>query len=169
MKRYFEYDHLTGIVRYMPRTVDMFKSEADMKTWNTKFAGKECNSIGTNGYLRGTVNRVKIACHLIAWELYYGNKPTNVIDHIDGDVTNNKIVNLRNVTQHENTRNACKPINNTSGVMGVSWDKSRNKWVAGIKVNYKRIALGRFDDINDAIYVRKQAEIQYGFHANHGR
>ena len=59
--------------------------------------------------------------------------------------------NLRDCTHSENLMNRDKNVNNTSGHKGISWDKSRNKWMAGIKVNYKRISLGRFDDIQDAI------------------
>lgn len=51
-----------------------------------------------------------------------------------------------------------KQINNTSGYPGVSWDVSRDKWKAQIKVNGKNIHLGRFDTLEEAIDCRKKAE-----------
>lgn len=47
---------------------------------------------------------------------------------------------------------------NRSGVTGVNWDKSRGKWMAGIRFQGKKYNLGRFDDIADAISARKEAE-----------
>ena len=48
--------------------------------------------------------------------------------------------------------------NNTSGCSGVSWDKHANKWVASIVNNGKRIKIGRFFELEDAIKARKAAE-----------
>lgn len=47
---------------------------------------------------------------------------------------------------------------NKSGVVGVNWDKSRQKWQASIRYQGKKYHLGRYDDISDAITARKQAE-----------
>lgn len=47
---------------------------------------------------------------------------------------------------------------NISGVVGVNWDKSRNKWQASIRYKGKRYNLGRFDSFNEAVQVRKAAE-----------
>ena len=51
--------------------------------------------------------------------------------------------------------------NNTSGFRGVSYDKSRNKWRAYIKLKYKIKELGRFDTLEEAIKIRLQAEEKY--------
>ena len=48
--------------------------------------------------------------------------------------------------------------NNTSGIKGVHWDKTRNKWVAQIEFKKKHYFLGRFSKKEDAIKVRKEAE-----------
>ena len=53
------------------------------------------------------------------------------------------------------------PKNNTSGVKGVFWDKSREKWSASITFQGKKISLGRFDIIEDAAKARKAAEEKY--------
>ena len=50
---------------------------------------------------------------------------------------------------------------NTTGVTGVTWDKHRQKYHASVGLNYKRIHLGYFEDINDAIQARKDGELKY--------
>ena len=54
------------------------------------------------------------------------NKP--FVDHIDNCKTNNNIQNLRWATSKENNQNKSMGKNNTSGIVGVSWDKKSNKW-----------------------------------------
>ena len=51
--------------------------------------------------------------------------------------------------------------NNTSGHKGVYWDKKRKKWLAGITFKGKKHNLGGFEDIQDAINARKEAEEIY--------
>lgn len=53
------------------------------------------------------------------------------------------------------------PKNNTSGVKGVSWDKSKQKWLAQLKFKQKNIYLGRYSNKQDAINARKEAEEKY--------
>lgn len=64
------------------------------------------------------------------------------VDHIDGDVLNNRRYNLRICTDQQNLRNSKKKNTNTSGFKGVSWDKRAKKWMAGICLNGKTIYLG---------------------------
>lgn len=67
----------------------------------------------------------------------------------------------------ENTRITCIKENramrsdNTSGVRGVSWDRSREKWEAHLRLRGKNHHLGRFASIDDAIKARKDAEQKY--------
>lgn len=83
------------------------------------------------------------------------------IDHINRDRLDNRRSNLRVVDYSLNGFNKGKQSNNTSGHVGVSWEKKRNKWETHIKVNGKKKFLGYFDDIDDAIKVRKEAEVEY--------
>lgn len=83
------------------------------------------------------------------------------VDHIDRNGLNNQKYNLRNCTRSQNQKNRKKQDNNTSGFMGVSWDKSRNKYKAKIKLNGKTINLGRFQQALDAAKVYDQAAIKY--------
>lgn len=69
--------------------------------------------------------------------------------------------NLLFATKQQRMQNSKLSVKNKSGHKGVYWDSSCDKWAAAIKVNYKQIKLGRFDDINDAIAARKDAEKKY--------
>lgn len=83
------------------------------------------------------------------------------VDHINHNTLDNRRSNLRIVSNSTNLRNGNLRKNNKSGHPGVSYDKSRNKWYARIKVMYKEIHLGRFPTIDDAVNARKLAEIKY--------
>ena len=84
-----------------------------------------------------------------------------IIDHINHNTLDNRKSNLRICTQNDNAKNKSKQINNTSGVTGVSWYKKYEKWRVRIQVNNKDILIGYFDDKEEAIKSRKEAEIKY--------
>ena len=86
------------------------------------------------------------------------------VDHIyqvSRGVCDNRKSNLRIVTSWQNNVNKSTSKRNTSGYVGVNWDKQNNKWFAQIMVNNKTKNLGRFDNIEDAIKARKEAELKY--------
>lgn len=83
------------------------------------------------------------------------------VDHINHDKLNCRKYNLRIVTNQQNSMNACKRYDNTSGVTGVTFVKNRNKWNAQIMFNYKMINLGYFDTFEEAVKTRKEAEEKY--------
>jgi len=83
------------------------------------------------------------------------------IDHINNNNLDNRKENLRIVTNSDNLKNSKLRIDNKTGCKGVSFDKSRNKWSAQIKINYKKIDLGRFASFDEAVKARKEAELKY--------
>jgi hypothetical protein len=86
-----------------------------------------------------------------------------VVDHIDGNPLNNVKSNLRIVTTTENNRNTSSHKNSTSEYLGVSWDKTKSKWLVRIQGIY----VGRFSNEVDAAkaYDKKAKEI-FGRFAN---
>jgi hypothetical protein len=166
---FFEADFEHGLLIWKPRSKDMFKSNRAASIWNKRFSGKlALDAKHPDGYKHGCIfgklyltHRVLLAMHLGYWPEY--------VDHINGDRSDNRVCNLREVTKSENGRNAAIPNNNTSGRIGVSWNNRDKRWTAYITLNQKRKALGNFLQIEDAIACRQQAEMLYGFHANHGR
>lgn len=89
------------------------------------------------------------------------------IDHINNDPLNNHIENLRWATREENSRNTQIRSNNTSGVKGVSWDKSRRKWLAQIRVDGIKVNLGCYNTIEEATLARQtRANQAFGVFTN---
>lgn len=135
---------------------------------NTK-VGDIAGSINPQGYRQINYNYRSYKAHRLAWFYYYGKWPDLALDHINGIKDDNRICNLREATAHENAMNRKLQINNESGVPGVSFNIRLGKWVAGIRGFGKQIHLGNFDEKEEAIKVRKEAEVFYGYHDNHGR
>lgn len=84
-----------------------------------------------------------------------------VVDHINGIPYDNRKSNLRVISQLNNMKNQKLRLNNKSGIKGVHFNKSNNKWCARININNKRIILGYYNNIDDAIKERKNAEKKY--------
>lgn len=86
------------------------------------------------------------------------------IDHINHNTTDNRKSNLRIVTRSQNQMNTILRKNNTSGVKGVI--RQNNKWTASIQINKSRKHLGTFENFEEAVKVRKEAEkIYFGEYA----
>lgn len=174
LRKLLAYNPATGKLYWRERTPDMFedgKATAEHKCnrWNSRYAGKEAFTSHNDGYKCGGIfSRVYVA-HRVIWAMLHGAWPEEQIDHINGVRDDNRIENLRAVTHQENSKNQKVSSVNTSGHMGVSWHKEDQRWIARIGVNKKRIHLGCFTEIDDAIAARKAAEVKYGFHENHGR
>lgn len=116
-------------------------------------------------YVVGNVGRTIKSLHQVVFPVEKGF----LVDHQDQNGLNNSKSNLRETDKQGNARNTVKHRDNTSGHMGVSWKKDKLKWKAYISVNRKQIHLGYFDDFDEAAKSRKAAEVEYGFHENHGR
>ena len=83
------------------------------------------------------------------------------VDHRDGDGLNNQKANLRWADAQQQAWNRKRPVNNRSGVTGVGWQASEQRWRARITVDGQSIFLGNFIDREEAIRVRQEAEDQY--------
>jgi hypothetical protein len=132
-------------------------------------AGDIAGYIIDTGYRRIHINKRYYLAHRLAFLYMTGSFPPHHTDHINGIRDDNRWENLRGVTTQENGRNAKRPKDNTSGVIGVSWHKQHARWRAHIVINRKHKHLGLFDNLLDAVAARKQAERKYDFHPNHGR
>lgn len=91
----------------------------------------------------------------------YNNKDKIIVDHIDGDRSNNRLNNLRVTKKLKNPINCKKYKNNKSGVIGVYWNSRLEKWCASIGINKKIIHLGVFEVFEDAVEERLKAEKEY--------
>ena len=122
------------------------------------------------GYLRIRLNGQSYQAHRVMWLLVHGYVPDDMsINHENQDRTDNRIGNLSLATASDQSKDKSLSKRNTSGHIGVCWNKRDNKWKASITVKRKTDILGNFDKIEDAIAVRKIAEQNYNFHKNHGK
>ena len=158
-------ERVKELFTYDPSTGNLYRN---IKAGKSK-VGDIAGSLDTkSGYLKLTVDYKQTSNHRVIWLYIYGHIP-NYIDHINGDRKDNRLQNLREISVTENNRNKSISKNNKSGQNGVSFDTSRNKWIAAINFKEGLKHLGRFETLEEAIKVRQQAEIKYGFHENHGR
>ncbi len=163
----FRYDSKAGVLLWRHRPHYCFKSLRDADAWNSRYCNTPAgNSI--NGYLRVSISGERYLVHRVIYKMITGLEP-EIIDHIDGNPRNNRIDNLRSVSVTENAQNAALPVTNQTGCRGVQWSARRKKWRASITANRKFIHLGVFENIDEAMKARKNAEALYGFHPNHGR
>ncbi|MGL5077741.1 MAG: HNH endonuclease signature motif containing protein [Waterburya sp.] len=83
--------------------------------------------------------------HRLAWLLTYGKWPEKFIDHIDGNPLNNRINNLRDVSNEDNCQNRRKAqVNNKSEILGAHYDKKSGLFKSSIRSNGKQKHLGYF-------------------------
>lgn len=92
--------------------------------------------------VRTSEDRKRIRMHRVILDCASGEEG----DHKNGNTLDNRRENLRKCTHLQNGRNRLKSKNNTSGFKGVTWHTCGNKWLAQIRVNYKTISLGHYDD-----------------------
>lgn len=156
---------LNKLFKYNPETGNLYRKIS--VSYNTRI-GDKVGCPNNKGYSLVRIYGALYKVHRIIWKMCHGVDPEQ-IDHIDGNTSNNRIKNLRSVTQKKNNKNKKRCKDNASGHIGVSWYDQTNKWCAQIGVDKKRIHLGYFSNKDEAIKVRKEAEIKHGFHENHGR
>lgn len=152
----FNYDPKTGIL------TNRFTRSRRAKI------NQEAGTITAEGYKQCSINYKLYLVHRLIWVMNYGtdNLPKE-IDHKDGNPSNNKLENLRDGDNGVNAKNRALPSNNSSGTLGVRYHKG--SFEASIKVNGQAKYLGCYSSEDEAIKVRKIAEIKYNFSSTHGR
>lgn len=161
-----DYNPNTGQLIWKERTELHSKAGA----WNRRYAGTEAGAVSGNR-INVTIRKsgpdgkkfVKhYRAHNLIWLIKTGRQVPEgfIIDHKDGDGTNNRWNNLRLATNTQNSMNRGIQSNNTSGKTGVRWDAARKKWKAEIKIGRKCKHIGRFDSFEDAVLAREKYEIE---------
>ncbi len=137
-------ERLKELVQYNPET-GVFTRKTDRGGYK---AGEVMGATSHRGYMKIGVDMRRYYAHRLAWLYVYGEMP-KVVDHINGNTSDNRLSNLRNVDQAGNLQNM-KRMNrkNTSGFTGVS--KKRNKWTAAMSLNDARVYIGTFKTKEEA-------------------
>jgi hypothetical protein len=104
----------------------------------------------------------RIGGKVVAIANYIMNDYESVFDHIDRNFLNNSRINYRRCSQSQNMANRDKAKDAVySKHKGVTWDMSRNKWLAQITVKNKHIFIGRFNNEIDAAKAYNQVALKY--------
>lgn len=114
-----------------------------------------------DGYWAVRIDGHTYRAHRLAVLYMTGQLPPNDVDHRNRSRQANEWENLRKATRQENTSNRSVYKWSKTGVAGVTWDKAREKWSARIKAGGKGHTLGRFDNFDDAVKARREAEIRF--------
>ena len=138
-------DEVSALLNYDPQT-GLFTHKVN---GHKRKAGAATGRLDNKGYVRIRLLGYEFKAHRLAWLLTYGTWPAAEIDHINGCPSDNRIINLRDVSVAENGWNRKGAMrNNKTGVLGVC--EAGNKFHAQIGANGQRYSLGYFDTVEEA-------------------
>lgn len=155
LKEALSYDPLTGNFVWIKRR------------GGRKF-GAVAGCLNSYGYRVITVWCNVYTAHRLAWLYVHGVFPNGPIDHINGSKDDNRIANLREATELQNSWNQChKP--GVSGHKNVVWRKKRKRWQVRMHIRGKKTCFGSFISVEEAAAAACAAREKYhGEFANHG-
>lgn len=174
VRELLDYDPETGVLTWKDRAPHHFpignhSQEHRARQWNATWAGKPAfTAKNGKGHLQGAISGKFTKAHRIIWFYMTGEWPEQ-IDHENGNPSDNRWENLRNVNNQTNQQNVSRRHDNSSGTTGVHWHKRDECWTATICVDGKNKWLGRFDSKDQAVASRLKANGTFGYHPNHGR
>jgi len=151
---FFDYDPQTGVIRWKrksgPRTV----------------LGSVAGTIEAKGYRAISFRKKRYKAHRIAWLITHGKWPEGQIDHINRIRDDNRLCNLRDVSQEVNQWNTVARSNNKTGIKGVRWNARLSKYTADIRFGGRTVTLGVFTDAEHArmAYVTASKYRDLGYH-----
>lgn len=152
-----------GFVPSHKYLVDVFEYNQSSGFFLRRKTGCKSGSPHSCGYISIGIKGGVFFAHRLAWFYVHGEWPSGQIDHINGDRKDNRICNLRVVSQSENNQNQKKArSDNKLGILGVHADTERpGNYKAFIRVDKKSKFLGRFKTIDKASAAYKQAKLIY--------
>lgn len=133
IRRHIKYDPITGRLAWINPE---------------KMAGRKVEGPSKRGYWTCWIGGQTHGSHRIAYAIYYGQHPKGQIDHINGDRGDNRIINLRDVTVRTNSSN--QPKQRAGKLVGGTYLKKENLWVAAIAIKGRTIRLGKFTTEQEA-------------------
>jgi len=151
LRELLHYDAATGLFSWVQRR-HAHRKDAPVGSWKGK-------------YRRVKIDGTAYPLHRLVWLFVHGKWPCGVVDHINGDPSDNRIENLRDVTVAANIQNQKKAHRDkeSCGLLGVSRGRG-GRWRARLVVNRKKISLGGYDtpELAYAAYVAAKRQLHEG-------
>lgn len=155
----------TSLTKEYVNSILLYEKDTGVLRWRNQQSNRVkpnsvAGSINSEGYVCLDIRARPYRAHRIIWLMEYGNFPNGQIDHIDGNRANNRLENLREVSNKQNQENKKTMAKSVSGHKGVTWHSRDKVWQARIGHNMKSKHLGSFRNVEDAISAYKEAALQ---------
>jgi len=154
----FTYD--SGYLYWKRRPRSDFKNGAGWYNFNNQFAGTCAGAARSDGRREIKIDGKSYKAARVIWAYHYSEWPTKMVDHINGDRSDDRIENLRLATPRQNAQNRSVSAKNSSGFTGISWHAPSDKWWVRITIDGKTKSFGLYEDLAEAclvaINMRKQ-------------
>lgn len=163
LRQCFDYDPASGELRWRHRPVEHFPNLRIANGWNAKYPDMVVGWRDAFGSMKTSLNGIKFAVARIIWKMHHGTDPL-IIDHIDRNPQNNRLDNLRSVTEAQNAWNKVRPTELLPGVTLVKNIKHHGRrYMAQIGTGSRHRYLGVFYTVEEAhaAYV-KAANEEFG-------
>lgn len=151
------YDRAHEVFRYDPKTGGVFWRVSLGRSKAGEPVGK---ALGNHGYRQVQVDGCKMLLHRLAFFVFYGWVPEEV-DHENRIKTDNRIMNLRPATTHQNRGNVAVAPKNSSGFKGVCYRARSRSWHAQLWVNGRSRHLGACATPEEASRLYDKAAREY--------
>lgn len=166
------YEPESGLLRWKEKPLLGLSTDASVKSWNRRFAGRVAGTRKQSAgkeYIQVSIKSRLYPCHRVIWVMVHGAiDETLVIDHVNSNGLDNRLINLRLVSHSLNQRNQVMRRENASGVTGVYRCRKTGKWTGQITVNGRHLSIGAHVLLEDAASARKRLEREHGYHPLHG-
>ncbi|GAB2471841.1 HNH endonuclease [Comamonas humi] len=130
-----------------------YDPETGLLTWIEKAPGRSRSKSAGNpngsGYIQICVDGTRFKAHRVAWAIHFGQWPSGQIDHINGNRSDNRLCNLRDVSPALNAQNR-HVATSDSAPMGTTFHKRDKRWIAQIYIDGKQTHIGSFDTADQA-------------------
>jgi len=139
VKHWLWYQPATGVFRWRYGS-----HNRKVKPWD--IAGR----FDDKGYVNITLRGKTYKAHRLAWLYMTGHFPSSLLDHKNRNKSDNRFENLRQANKTQNNWNTSIRSDNKSGIKGVHFCKTWQRWIASVRVNGVRHHVGRFATIEEA-------------------
>jgi hypothetical protein len=142
----FNYDNHTGLLYYINKQTNIFRPVGNINK--------------QTGRAEVQINKQKYQQSRIIYKMYTGEEPP-IVDHIDGNPSNNKLENLRPSNHLQNQHNRKISADNKTGHKNICWHKGAKKWYVQVRYNNKFVVRLLIEDLELAILVAQEARDKY--------